>query len=377
MKCVHTIAAALIITLSASARDSRVTFDLLKKGHELSPSEAASLEAQVSAKPKEEEARIQLLAYYAAPPAGADLAAAKAARAAHILWLIEHDPKDGLGLFQVATGVYRLHCQGDDLADLDAFRAAADLWLKEMEKKPKDATLRRNAVDFIQYCAPEKAEQILSVAKDDAGLGRLYAYAVLGVTGQTYTGNDPAGTNPTLRQSPFAEKARRALDETTDKDFVVAAAIAILRDGGILWADGKLDWDYTSLGNNLLARAKELAPDNLTLFTLRPSLPALGERPPLTLRVGGNVQAANLVKKVTPPYPPAARERRIEGSVQMTALLGLDGTVLKLNVDSGPPELIDGSVRAALQWVYKPTLLNGKRCFVITRIDVNYEMTRR
>ncbi len=82
-------------------------------------------------------------------------------------------------------------------------------------------------------------------------------------------------------------------------------------------------------------------------------------------------KAANLrncPQKVTPPYPVAAREQRIEGSVQMTALLGLDGTVLKLNVDSGPPELVDGSVRAALQWVYKPTLLNGKPCFVITRI---------
>ncbi len=137
-----------------------------------------------------------------------------------------------MGLFQVATGVYRLHCQGDDLADPEAFRAAADLWLKEVEKKPKDAAIRRNAVDFIQYCAPEKAEQILSAAKDQAGLGRLYAYNVLGVTGQTYTGNDPAGTDPKLRQRPFTEKARKALDETTDKDFVVAAAIAVLRSTG-------------------------------------------------------------------------------------------------------------------------------------------------
>src|SRR5215831_5257944 len=33
---------------------------------------------------------------------------------------------------------------------------------------------------------------------------------------------------------------------------------------------------------------------------------------PSQVRVGGNVQAANLIKKVTPPYPPLAKQARIQ-----------------------------------------------------------------
>jgi hypothetical protein len=367
----------LVAILSASPRDYRAVSELLKKGRDLSAADASALEAQLSKKPKDEEARIQILSYYAAPPAGTDLAAVKASRAAQILWLIEHDPKDGFGPFQVLTGVYLLHCQGDDLADPPAFASAADAWLKQMEKKPKDADIRRHAVDFIQYCEPEKAESILKDSQDQAGLGRLYANAALGVPGKPYLGSESARTDPALRQNPFAEKARKALEEATDKDLVVAAAIVMLRDGGVLWADGKLDWDYTALGNSLLAKAKDSAPDNLTLLTLRATLPARGERPPATVRVGGGVQAANLIRKVTPLYPPGARQQHIAGTVQLSALIGLDGTILKVNVDSGPPELVQSAVGAAVQWVYKQTLLDGKPCFVITRIDINYELSRQ
>src|SRR5437762_11366267 len=91
-----------------ASRDVRVTFDLLKKGSSLSANDAASLEDRIKKKPKDEDARVQLLSYYAKPPAGVDLSTVKAARARHILWLIEIDPAHGLGLFQVTTGVHRL-----------------------------------------------------------------------------------------------------------------------------------------------------------------------------------------------------------------------------------------------------------------------------
>jgi outer membrane biosynthesis protein TonB len=94
----------------------------------------------------------------------------------------------------------------------------------------------------------------------------------------------------------------------------------------------------------------------------------------MTVRVGGSVQAANLVRKVTPAYPTAASEQHIAGTARLTALIGLDGQILKLNVNSGPPELIRPSVDAAQQWLYKPTLFNGKPCYVITSIDINYEV---
>ena len=298
------VAAAIV---QAHPRDVKSTYDLIKKGAALSATDAARLEERLKKKAGDEEARIQLLSYYAGPPADADLSKVKAARAAHIDWLIANDPKAGLGLFQIATGIYRLHCRGDELADPDAFARASQRWLEQVRKNPGNAEIRRKAVDAIGFCSPEQAERLLSAANDTPGLGRLYASAVLGTTGDSYRNNDPAGSDAEFRARPFAEKARRELAGATDKDLIVAAARALLLEGAILWADGKLDWDYTPTGNALLAKAKELAPDEMTLMTLPTALPARGERPAATLTIGGNVQSAQLVRQVQPVYPSAAR----------------------------------------------------------------------
>jgi hypothetical protein len=378
-RVVQTVLAAVILVaaLQAESRNVPVTLGLLKKGISLSATDAEALEKIVTTKPDDEEARIQLLSYYAGPPPEAELTAVKAARARHILWLIENDPKDGLGLFRAPTGVYRMHCQGDDLADPDAFRRIAELWLLQVKKNPGNADIRREAISAIQFCAPEQAEQVLTEANDIAGLGRLYANASLGVTGESYLSKDPSGSDPAFRERPFAEKARRLLDGSTDKQLLVEATRTLLRDGATLWADGKLDWDYTPFGNSLLAKAKSLGADELLLLPLPTKLPARGERPPMTIRVGGATQIASIVRQVPPVYPREARANHIQGVVQLMALIGLDGKVLYLRPDGGPPELIPASLEAVRQWEYKPTRLNDKPCYVVTRIDVNFTLTSR
>lgn len=353
--------------------DVSVAFDLLKKGPALTESDAKQLEARLEKKPDDYESRILLLAYYTSLPSGMDLAQVKAARARHILWIIENDPEHGLGLFQLASGVYEIHCKGDSLADAEAFGAVSKLWLEKLRADPKN-TSKITAIVSIRYCDPESAEQVLIAAKDQAGLGRLYADAVLGISGLDYTKREPEQSLPELRESQFARKARTILEAARDPDLVSAAAVALLRNGAILWADGKLEWDYTPLGQQLLATALAQTPDAFQLATVPTQLPPRGERPPSTIRVGGNVQAANLISKVTPRYPPAARAARIDGIVRITALIGLDGRIMRLKPESGPTELVQASLEAVQQWLYKPTLLNGKPCYVITRIDVNFAM---
>src|ERR1700690_2845435 len=56
--------------------------------------------------------------------------------------------------------------------------------------------------------------------------------------------------------------------------------------------------------------------------------------------VGGNVQAARLVNKVQPQYPPLARQTRISGTVKLHAIIGKDGSVQQLQVVSGHPLLV-------------------------------------
>ena len=91
-------------------------------------------------------------------------------------------------------------------------------------------------------------------------------------------------------------------------------------------------------------------------------------------KVGGDVQAAKLVKKVIPVYPPLARQARVSGTVQLIGVIAKDGTIQQLQVASGHPLLVKAALDAVRQWIYRPTLLNGQAVEVIAPIDVIFTL---
>jgi protein TonB len=93
-------------------------------------------------------------------------------------------------------------------------------------------------------------------------------------------------------------------------------------------------------------------------------------------RVGGAVQAAKLVNRVQPIYPPLARQTRISGTVKLHAIIGKDGSVQQLQVVSGHPLLVQSALDAVRQWRYQPTLLNGEPVEVDTEIDVIFSLAQ-
>lgn len=95
---------------------------------------------------------------------------------------------------------------------------------------------------------------------------------------------------------------------------------------------------------------------------------------PEIVRVGGDVQAALLVREIEPDYPPLARQARIGGTVVMSAIIGKDGSVQDLKLVSGNPLLVESAMEAVKQWVYKPTILNGKPVEVGTEIDIRFHL---
>jgi protein TonB len=94
--------------------------------------------------------------------------------------------------------------------------------------------------------------------------------------------------------------------------------------------------------------------------------------PSSRIRVGENVQAANLIRKTQPQYPELARENGITGQVIFTAIIGRDGTIQNLQLVSGHPLLVEGALRAVESWLYRPTLLNGAPVEVVTTITVSF-----
>ncbi len=93
-------------------------------------------------------------------------------------------------------------------------------------------------------------------------------------------------------------------------------------------------------------------------------------------RVGGAVQAAKLVNRVQPMYPPLARQTRISGTVKLHAIIGKSGAVEQLQVVSGHPLLVQAALDAVRQWRYQPTLLNGEPVEVDTEIDVIFSLAQ-
>src|SRR6185312_7998520 len=92
------------------------------------------------------------------------------------------------------------------------------------------------------------------------------------------------------------------------------------------------------------------------------------------VRVGGDVQAALLTHEVAPVYPKFASRARVEGTVELSATIGMDGKVKDLQLVDGNPLLVDAAVNAVRQWVYRPTYLNGVPVEVLTVIHVKFHL---
>lgn len=102
-----------------------------------------------------------------------------------------------------------------------------------------------------------------------------------------------------------------------------------------------------------------------------------GQGGPRRIRASGNVQAAKLLTKVTPVYPPEAKQARVQGTVRIRAVIGKEGDVMGLTLLMSPSaELARSAMEAVNQWKYSPTLLNGQPVEIQTEIDVNYTLTK-
>ncbi len=81
---------------------------------------------------------------------------------------------------------------------------------------------------------------------------------------------------------------------------------------------------------------------------------------------------ARLINKVKPSYPEPARIARVQGTVNLQAIIGRDGRIRELQVMNGHPFLVKAATDAVRQWVYRPTMLNGQPVEVITSVEVKF-----
>lgn len=102
-----------------------------------------------------------------------------------------------------------------------------------------------------------------------------------------------------------------------------------------------------------------------------PPKPAVHKGP---YRVGGRVQAPQLIRQVQPTYPTLAKQARIQGDVVVDSVIDAQGRVTQMRVVSGSPLLVEAAMQALAQWRYQPTLLNGQPVDVEMLVTMHFQL---
>jgi protein TonB len=99
-----------------------------------------------------------------------------------------------------------------------------------------------------------------------------------------------------------------------------------------------------------------------------PPPPPAPAPPRAPVRVGGQIQAPALTRRVEPVYPDLAVSARIRGVVILEAMVDRDGRVVEVKVLRTANRLLDdAAITAVRQWQYRPLVLNGlPEPFVLT-----------
>jgi beta-lactamase regulating signal transducer with metallopeptidase domain len=231
----------------------------------MTPDQVAALEAVAIKTPDDLETRKKLLVYYSdfertLDPAGI------AARRAHVLWMVAHHP-DYETPVSWWTRVYTT--SQDRNPDPDGYAQAKQLWLAHTAKPGVSVQTLTNAARFFEVADKPLAEaSYLKAAAREPGkwsgeLGRLYALVVMG-SDASMPLNVLRHVSMTQAHSPYAQRIRKTLDESTDATLLASAGryLVYARQFNTMGKTaGSIDFDVQALGMKYTERALELDPD--------------------------------------------------------------------------------------------------------------------
>jgi hypothetical protein len=311
----------------------------------LTAEQAQELEQSLAKDPSSLGLRMQVMQYYFQNRQ-------KDALWKHILWSVENEP--GSTATSLGAGMMAAPALGFTAEETGKVR---ELLLGQATAHPDDVQIVQNAALLLQSTDVLKAEEILKRAQKanpdapslNQRLAQLYVACILQTTASL-----PEARRPIKDAKGAAALAERAKAElvSSDNKVLVQEAARMLRP---LPVSQPVFAPVKDIRDRIEAHAQQLGVTT-----------EVAEKP---VRVAPELQAAKLVKRVEPVYPEAAKA---SGMVRVEALVGKDGKVLTVKAVGGPADLTEAAELAVKQWVYKPTLVNGKPVEVITSVDLNF-----
>ena len=116
--------------------------------------------------------------------------------------------------------------------------------------------------------------------------------------------------------------------------------------------------------------------ESITVREKRSKTPRPGARRSAAGPRGRQHPSAHQDKGRKPVYPASMREAGREGSVPLEAIIGRDGTVLSVRVATAQvhPDFAQAAIDAVQQWLFTPTMLNGKPVEVVMTVTMEFEL---
>lgn len=358
-----------------------VSFVLLVCGHVLavqsSPQAMGRIEAapnaesisvwerMLQADPNNMDLRIRLVNYYAENGPSDNYFQ-------QALWIVQHHPESPAATVRPSRTSFKA---GLTEADYSLLKAA---WEQAIIDQADSAKVLYNSGIFFTQREPLRAAHLLEQARqldpDNIAIWRteasLYAAAFqIAATTSSNVSNSPS--------PPDFGELRAEIAASSDP--------ALLSEVGSLIVGNGLNSTLKAKGMELINRAIALDPANeawkaaLQRATAPPAPPPPPPPPPAApplgaVRIGNKVAEANLIRKVDPVYPSLALQARVSGIVEFTATINEDGHIQNLQLVRGHPLLVNAAKDAVLQYIYRPTLLNGNAVSVIASVIVPFEL---
>jgi beta-lactamase regulating signal transducer with metallopeptidase domain len=319
---------------------------------DLTPEQAAAQEQKLAADPEDQKARVDLSVYYSNTNQPDQ-------RLALVDWMIEHHPDSPVhSLMSMSVS------PGRDGSV--AYSGAVERWHAQLASHPNDANVLLNAAKTI---GQSKFNEEIDLLKRAQSLDHdRFTGLLVQLYGETLAAGplSHAEVLPTIR-ADLASSSDAALLGGTGAWMVERAVNTMSMH------QPNYDWQSVRLmALDLLARAQSLDPANQKWPDAAEGARRMGETlttppasgAPLRIRVGGQVSKANLISA------PEPQKNGVEGTVNLQVSIGLDGHVMQATLVSGPAALVQPAIAAVSQYIYKPTLLNGKPVEVQTTVEV-------
>lgn len=327
----------------------------------LSPERIAQMESQVQVEPENVNARLMLLTAYR-ETRQSDKAMDQ------MLWIIGHHPEWNAASLTV---LLPKGPNGNNAADYQQLKYA---WEGALADHPSNPEVLYNGGLFLRSSEGERALQLFQQARQlqPSNLRYLQAVALM---------YEAAVVNDTTRMPLLLPLSTELKNRLSAELPGLNDAALLSQVGGYLALTGPRTPDNPNrqLGLRLLERATVLEPDNphwkaVLETAMNPPAPPASLVPQGAVRIGAAVAEANLIRKIDPIYPALAKSARVSGTVEFTAVVSAEGHIQNLQLVRGHPLLVNAAREAILQYIYRPTMLNGNPVPVVTSISVNFEL---